>query len=59
MDQKVHVYVGSSKGGFVFESDPARAKWKQSDILFKSWLVMHMQRDPRDGRLHAATAHPV
>jgi hypothetical protein len=59
MSQKVHVYVGTSKGGFVFESDRARKKWQPSDILFKSWLVMHMQLDPRDQRLHAATAHFV
>ena len=59
MGQKVHVYVGTSKGAFVFESDRARKKWKPSDILFKSWIVMHVRLDPRDQRLHAATAHFV
>ena len=48
MSQKVHVYVGTSKGGFIFESDPARKKWQSSDIQFKGWTVMHMQLDPRD-----------
>jgi hypothetical protein len=59
MSQKVHVYVGTSKGGFMFESDRARKKWKPSDIQFKGWTVMHMRLDPRDRRLHAATAHFV
>ncbi len=27
MAQKVHVYVGTSKGAFIFESDRARKKW--------------------------------
>jgi photosystem II stability/assembly factor-like uncharacterized protein len=30
-----------------------------SDILFKSWNVMHMQLDKRDNRLHAAVSHNV
>jgi hypothetical protein len=59
MSQKVQVYVGTSKGAFVFTSDRARKKWQSSDILFKSWIVMHMRLDPRDQRLHAATAHFV
>jgi hypothetical protein len=59
VSKKVHVYVGTSKGAFVFESDTARKKWTPSDILFKSWIVMHVRLDPRDQRLHAATAHFV
>ena len=30
MSQKVQVYVGTSKGGFVFTSDRARKKWQSS-----------------------------
>ncbi len=59
MSEKVYVLVGTSKGGFIFSSDPARKDWQTGDILFKSWNVMHMQVDPRDRRLHAALAHPV
>ncbi len=59
MSAKVNVLVGTSKGGFIFNSDAARKKWQVSDILFKSWDVMHMQMDPRDGRLHAAVQHVV
>ena len=59
MSASVNVMVGTSKGGFIFKSTPARKRWKVSDILFKSWDVMHMQLDPRDGRLHAAVKHIV
>jgi hypothetical protein len=59
MGQRVMVFVGTSKGGFIFESDAKRTHWQMSDIHFKSWNVMHMQLDPRDRRLHAATSHNV
>ncbi|MEW6403748.1 MAG: exo-alpha-sialidase [Chloroflexota bacterium] len=59
MSTKVMVFVGTSKGGFIFSSDARREKWQISDIQFKSWDVMHMQMDPRDQRLHAAASHFV
>ncbi|MDQ2691787.1 MAG: hypothetical protein M3Y68_07145, partial [Chloroflexota bacterium] len=59
MSKKVLVFVGTQKGGFIFESNEKRKKWNVSDIHFKSWNVMHIQMDPRDQRLHAATSHFV
>lgn len=59
MARKVMVFVGTTKGGFIFTSDPERKQWQMSDILFKSWNVMHMQLDKRDHRLHAAVSHNV
>ncbi len=59
MSKQVMVFVGTSKGGFIFNSDAKRKKWQQSDIQFKSWNVMHMQLDPRDNRLHAAVNHII
>jgi len=59
MTKKVLVMVGTTKGGFIFQSNTTRKKWSSSDILFKSWRMMFMQRDPRDGRLHAAVNHFV
>jgi hypothetical protein len=59
MSKRVMVFVGTTKGGFIFESDEKRKKWQMSDIQFKGWNVMHMQLDPRDNRLHAATSHFV
>ncbi len=48
MSEKVMVFVGTSKGGFIFSSNAKRKKWQTSDIQFKSWNVMHIQMDPRD-----------
>ncbi|HTP02836.1 MAG TPA: hypothetical protein VMJ64_15785 [Anaerolineales bacterium] len=59
MSAKVKVLVGTSKGGFIYTSDTARRNWDVSDIQFKSWDVMHMKLDPRDGRLHAAVQHVI
>jgi len=59
MGKKVMIFVGTQKGGFIFDSNAKRKKWQVSDIHFKSWNVMHMQLDPRDNRLHAATSHFV
>lgn len=59
MTKKVMVFVGTTKGGFIFTSNPERKQWQMSDILFKSWNVMHMQLDQRDHRLHAAVSHNV
>jgi hypothetical protein len=56
---KVKVLVGTSKGGFIFDSNEARKDWQASDIHFKSWNVMHMQMDARDRRLHAAVNHVI
>jgi hypothetical protein len=50
MSKKVMVFVGTSKGGFIFSSDAKRKKWQMSDIQFKSWNMMHMQIDPRENQ---------
>jgi hypothetical protein len=59
MSKQVKVFVGTSKGGFVFTSDSNRKQWQMGDLQFKGWNVMHMQLDPRDHRLYAATSHFV
>ncbi len=56
---KVMLFAGTHKGGLVFTSDAARKKWEASDLLFKSWEVMHMKLDGRDQRLHISVTHPV
>jgi hypothetical protein len=57
--EKVRLLVGTRKGGFIFSSEKDRRQWTMSDILFKGWNMMHMNYDPRDGRLHAALDHFV
>jgi len=59
MSKQVKVFVGTQKGGFIFTSNTSRKKWEVGDIQFKSWNMMHMRLDKRDGRLHAAVNHFV
>jgi hypothetical protein len=56
---KVMVMVGTRKGGFIFTSDQERKKWSVSEVLFKGWNMMHMNMDPRDGRVHTSVSHFV
>ncbi len=49
--------VGTRKGALIFTSDRSRRKWEVSDLLFKSWNVMHVTQDERDERLHMAVSH--
>ncbi len=56
---RVMVFVGTEKGGFIFTSDRSRKEWKMTGPHFKGFKVMHMNLDPRDRRLHAATTHFV
>src|SRR5208282_2716958 len=51
---RVHLYIGTRKGGFVFSSDPKRQDWRIAGPFHKGWEVNHLDRDPRDGRLWAA-----
>ena len=59
VNRKVKLLVGTHKGALIFESDESRQTWQAGDLLYKGWDVLHMQYDDRDGRLHAALAHPV
>ncbi len=56
---EVILLVGTRKGAFIFSSDRDRKEWLVSDLMFKSWNVMHMTLDRRDRRLHAAVVHDV
>jgi len=58
-NNKVLVHVGTRKGAFIFSSDRNRKAWQISDLMFKSWNMMHMTLDRRDRRLHTAAVHDV
>ena len=51
--------VRTRKGAFIFSSDRDRKIWQISDLMFKSWNVMHMPLDRRDRRPHSAVVHEV
>jgi len=58
-NNKVLVLIGTRKGAIIFSGDQDRKTWQISDLMFKSWNVMHMTIDQRERRLHAAVVHDV
>ena len=52
--RKIHVLVGTQKGGFRFTSDLRRRTWKVEGPFHPGWEVNHLMRDPRSGHLWAA-----
>jgi hypothetical protein len=45
--KKMHLLVGTRKGGYVLEGDVARRKWKVTSRLESGYEVFHMTGDPR------------
>ncbi len=43
----VYALIGTRKGGFIFESDFERRKWKMKGPSFESSSVFHMAFDQR------------
>jgi len=50
----VLVLVGTRKGGFVLWSDERRRDWRRHPV-HAGWMLHHMNFDPRDQSLYAAT----
>src|SRR5215211_7164078 len=59
MSKKVVVFVGTQKGGFIFESNEKRKRWKVSDVQLKGWTVMQIKMYPRNQPLPAAPRNLV
>lgn len=59
MTDKVHVLVGTKKGGFVYTSDAKRENWELSDPILPGWTFHRLSADLRDSqpRFYAAANH--
>ncbi|MDH3399948.1 MAG: hypothetical protein OEM03_03175, partial [Chromatiales bacterium] len=56
----VTLLVGTRKGLFRIESDPARGSWQLSGPFIAGNEIMHIARLPgRPAQLLAATNHPI
>lgn len=53
------LFVGTKRGLFIFESDPARAAWRARGPYLIGREIYHALPDERDGTLWAATDHAV
>lgn len=59
MADKIAVFVGTDKGGFILTSDLSRARWNFSGPHLKGYSIYHMIPDPRDGSIYMAANHAV
>lgn len=59
MTTRVHLLVGTKKGGFLYTSDEKRQRWELSDPILPGWSIYHMAGDTRrtPPRLYAAANH--
>lgn len=59
MTDRVHILVGTKKGGFVYTSDSKRRSWELSDPILPGWTINSMSADLRDAqpRFYAAANH--
>ncbi len=58
-NSRVFVFVGTRKGGVIYESDKERKDWKMHELQFPGWGVHHMIYDHRSSYLYAALDHAV
>ncbi|MBT3943526.1 MAG: exo-alpha-sialidase [Chloroflexi bacterium] len=59
MADKIALFVGTNKGGFILTSDASRQKWDVSGPHMRGYSIDHMAFDPRDGRTFMALNHEV
>jgi hypothetical protein len=59
MADKIAVFVGTDKGGFILTSDFCRARWDVSGPHLKGYSIYHMTPDTRDGSIYMAANHAV
>ncbi len=59
MADKIALFVGTNKGGFILSSDASRQKWDVSGPHLRGYSIDHMAFDPRDGRTFMVLNHEV
>jgi hypothetical protein len=54
MTERVLVLLGTKKGAFLVESDPARRDWALRGPFCEAWPINHVIADPASGTIYAA-----
>ncbi|MBW8723848.1 MAG: exo-alpha-sialidase [Inquilinus limosus] len=54
MAQRILVLVGTKKGAFIAESDPARRTWQLRGPFCETWPINHVVADPASGTIYGA-----
>jgi len=53
MTSKVRLLIGTKKGLFLLESDPARSEWRLAGPYCEAWPINHAVADPASGTIFA------
>ncbi|MGF6230473.1 photosystem II stability/assembly factor-like uncharacterized protein [Inquilinus ginsengisoli] len=54
MANRILVLVGTKKGAFIAESDPARRSWRLRGPFCETWPINHVVADPASGTIYGA-----
>ncbi|TSD90342.1 exo-alpha-sialidase [Mycobacterium sp. KBS0706] len=54
MGQRILVLVGTKKGAFIAESDPARRSWRLRGPFCETWPINHVVADPESATIYGA-----
>ena len=54
MGHRILVLVGTKKGAFIAESDPARRSWRLRGPFCETWPINHVVADPASGTIYGA-----
>jgi photosystem II stability/assembly factor-like uncharacterized protein len=54
MANRILVLVGTKKGVFIAESDPARRSWRLRGPFCETWPINHVVADPASGTIYGA-----
>ena len=59
MPDKIALFVGTNKGGFILTSDADRRKWDVSGPHLPGYRIFHMKYDPRTGTTFMVANHDI
>ncbi len=59
MADKISLFVGTNKGGFMLSSDRSRTKWDVAGPFLRGYSIFHMAPDLRDRSIYMAANHEV
>ncbi|MFE0754798.1 WD40/YVTN/BNR-like repeat-containing protein [Inquilinus sp. NPDC058860] len=54
MAERVLILVGTKKGAFIAEGDPARRSWRLRGPFCETWPINHVVADPASGTIYGA-----
>ena len=54
MAKSLHLLIGTKKGAFILDGDPAREAWSLRGPFCEAWPINHLVADPASGTIYGA-----